>query len=97
MQLTEYELMIASHLVDPNDITVTWSSIGGLGHVIQEIKETIILPVKRKDLFADSQLTQPPKGKDTLKIVYIIFLIYLFSFLLLWRKLLLFFNHYFNF
>ncbi|KAK9505698.1 hypothetical protein O3M35_009689 [Rhynocoris fuscipes] len=60
--LTEYELMIASHLVDPNDITVTWSSIGGLGHVIQEIKETIILPVKRKDLFSDSQLTQPPKG-----------------------------------
>ncbi|KAL1123250.1 hypothetical protein AAG570_002336 [Ranatra chinensis] len=55
-------MMIASHLVDPSEITVTWNSIGGLGNVIQEIKETVILPIRRKDLFSDSQLTQPPKG-----------------------------------
>lgn len=61
-ELSEYELMIASHLVDPSSIPVTWSSIGGLGSVIQEIQETVILPIKRRELFSNSQLTQPPKG-----------------------------------
>lgn len=55
-------MMIASHLVDPSDISVDWSSIAGLDDTIQELKETVILPVQRKDLFAESQLTQPPKG-----------------------------------
>ncbi|XP_014283058.1 outer mitochondrial transmembrane helix translocase [Halyomorpha halys] len=61
-QLTEYELMIANHLVDPQSIAVSWDSIGGLGHVIQEIQETVILPIRRRELFSNSQLTQPPKG-----------------------------------
>lgn len=60
--MTDYELMIASHLVDPTDISVDWSSIAGLDETIQELKETVILPVQRKDLFLGSQLTQPPKG-----------------------------------
>jgi ATP-dependent 26S proteasome regulatory subunit len=55
-------MMIASHLVDPAEITVSWEQIGGLQSVIQEIKETVILPIKRKDLFTDSHLTSPPKG-----------------------------------
>lgn len=61
-ELSEYELMIASHLVDPCSIPVSWSSIGGLGNVIQEIQETVILPIKKRELFSNSQLTQPPKG-----------------------------------
>ncbi|XP_066994324.2 outer mitochondrial transmembrane helix translocase [Anabrus simplex] len=61
-QLTEYELVIAGHLVDPNDIPVSWEDIAGLEDVIQELRETVILPIQRKELFADSQLTQPPKG-----------------------------------
>lgn len=61
-QLTDYEMMIANHLVDPNDIRVSWNNIAGLEHVIQELKETVILPIQRKDLFEDSQLTQAPKG-----------------------------------
>ncbi|XP_015604142.1 ATPase family AAA domain-containing protein 1-B [Cephus cinctus] len=61
-QLTDYEMMIASHLVDPNDIKISWGNIAGLEHVIQELKETVILPIQRKELFEDSQLTQAPKG-----------------------------------
>lgn len=61
-ELSDYELMIASHLIDPSSISVSWSSIGGLSSVIKEIQETVILPIVRKDLFLDSQLTQPPKG-----------------------------------
>lgn len=60
-QLTDYEMIIANHLVDPNDIKVSWNNIAGLEHVIQELKETVILPIQRKELFEDSQLTQAPK------------------------------------
>lgn len=60
-QLTDYEMIIANHLVDPNDIKVSWSNIAGLESVIQELKETVILPIQRKELFEDSQLTQAPK------------------------------------
>lgn len=60
--LSDYEMMIASHLVDPSDISVNWSCIAGLDDTIQELKETVILPVQRKDLFVESQLTQAPKG-----------------------------------
>lgn len=60
-QLTDYEVIIATHLVDPNDIKVSWNNIAGLEHVIQELKETVILPIERKELFEDSQLTQAPK------------------------------------
>lgn len=63
-QLSDYEMIIANHLVDPNDIKVSWSSIAGLDSVIQELKETVILPIQRKELFEDSQLTQAPKVLD---------------------------------
>ncbi|XP_046672839.1 outer mitochondrial transmembrane helix translocase [Homalodisca vitripennis] len=60
--LTEYEIMIASHLVVPSEIHISWEDIAGLEDVIQEMKETVILPIQRKDLFSSSQLTRPPKG-----------------------------------
>lgn len=55
-------MMIAAHLVNPEDISVTWKDIAGLESMIRELRETVILPIQRKELFADSQLTQPPKG-----------------------------------
>ncbi|XP_034948325.1 ATPase family AAA domain-containing protein 1-like [Chelonus insularis] len=61
-QLTDYEMMIATHLIDPKDIPVSWQNIAGLDSIIQELKETVILPIKRKELFEDSKLTQAPKG-----------------------------------
>lgn len=54
--------MIASHLVNPYDITVSWNNIAGLSQVIDEIKETVIFPVQRKELLRNSVLTKPPKG-----------------------------------
>lgn len=56
-------MMIAAHLVHPLDIKVSWNDIAGLESLIQEIKETVILPIQRKDLFTDSRLTSAPKGK----------------------------------
>lgn len=61
-QLTDYEMMIAAHLVHPTDISVNWEDIAGLESLVQELRETVILPIQRKELFANSQLTTAPKG-----------------------------------
>lgn len=60
--LSDYELVIASHLVVPEDITVSWSDIAGLESVVQELRENVILPVRHRNLFVSSQLCQAPKG-----------------------------------
>lgn len=57
-----YELMIASHLVAPMDIDVSWSDIAGLDAVIEELRASVVLPVQHSDLFKGSQLWRPPKG-----------------------------------
>ncbi|KAF2982797.1 hypothetical protein EK904_007421 [Melospiza melodia maxima] len=62
VKLTEYEMSIAAHLVDPLSMHVTWSDIAGLDDVITDLKDTVILPIKKKYLFENSRLLQPPKG-----------------------------------
>ncbi|XP_053306297.1 outer mitochondrial transmembrane helix translocase [Spea bombifrons] len=62
VKLTEYELSIAAHLVDPLSVQVTWSDVAGLDDVITDLKNTVILPIRKKHLFANSRLLQPPKG-----------------------------------
>lgn len=62
VKLTKYELMIASNLIEPSSIGTSWRDIAGLEAVIQELRETVILPIKERQLFADSQLTQAPRG-----------------------------------
>lgn len=59
--MNEYELCIASNLVDPDSIPICWDDIGGLDDVIQDLKDTVILPF-RLDLGKQSSLAQPPKG-----------------------------------
>ncbi|CAN7993298.1 unnamed protein product [Ixodes hexagonus] len=63
VNLTEYELSIAAQLIDPRDINICWESIAGLEEITQELRETVILPIQKRDLFTGSQLIQPPKGK----------------------------------
>lgn len=60
--LSDYELVIASHLVVPEDITVKWTDIAGLDSIIQELRESVVLPIRHRKLFATSQLYQAPKG-----------------------------------
>ncbi|XP_026733297.1 ATPase family AAA domain-containing protein 1-like isoform X2 [Trichoplusia ni] len=61
-KLTDHEMIIASQLVVPDEISVNWKDIAGLDYLIQELRETVILPIQKRELFADSRLTQPPKG-----------------------------------
>ncbi|CAB1311896.1 unnamed protein product, partial [Coregonus sp. 'balchen'] len=51
VKLSEYEMSIAAHLVDP--LTM---------QVITELKDTVILPIQMRNLFKGSRLLQPPKG-----------------------------------
>lgn len=54
--------MIASHLIHPSEIDVAWSDIAGLEDVMNEIKETVIFPIRESKILASSKLTRPPKG-----------------------------------
>ncbi|TMS03845.1 outer mitochondrial transmembrane helix translocase isoform X1 [Larimichthys crocea] len=62
VKLTEYEMNIASHLVDPQTMKVTWRDIAGLDEIINELQDTVILPFQKRHLLAGSKLFQPPKG-----------------------------------
>lgn len=54
--------MIASHLVVPRDINVSWRDIAGLESVVEELRENVIVPVSHRHLLANSPLFQAPKG-----------------------------------
>ncbi|KAL4833201.1 hypothetical protein H8958_010173 [Nasalis larvatus] len=41
---------------------VTWSDIAGLDDVIMDLKDTVILLIKKKHLLENSRLLQPPKA-----------------------------------
>jgi ATP-dependent 26S proteasome regulatory subunit len=61
--LNEYELTIASQLVDPSKIDVTFNDIAGLDQIISSIKSSIILPLLTAPVLRKrSQYFQPPKG-----------------------------------
>ncbi|XP_074527314.1 outer mitochondrial transmembrane helix translocase [Halichoeres trimaculatus] len=62
VKLTEYEMNIASHLVDPQTMKVSWRDIAGLDEIINELQDTVILPFQKRHLLAGSRLFQPPKG-----------------------------------
>lgn len=60
--LSEYELMIASQLVEPTQLTTSWRDVAGLSSIIQELRETLILPIQQRNRLQNSKLIQPPKG-----------------------------------
>lgn len=62
VKLTEYELAVAADVVDPLTLPISWKDIGGLCGIIDEIKETVILPIKQRDIFENSSLLSAPKG-----------------------------------
>ncbi|XP_077601221.1 outer mitochondrial transmembrane helix translocase-like isoform X1 [Stigmatopora nigra] len=62
VKLTEYEMNIASQLVDPRTMKVSWGDIAGLDEIINELQDTVILPFQKRHLLAGSKLFQPPKG-----------------------------------
>lgn len=61
--LNEYEKALLNSLVTPSDLTVTFEDIGGLQHIIDELHESVILPLTEPEIFAAHlSLVQSPKG-----------------------------------
>jgi hypothetical protein len=59
-ETNQYEDQIAAGLVVPQDMTVRFSA--GLEELKQSIRELVILPFQRPDLFRPGSLVGPPKG-----------------------------------
>uniref|UniRef100_A0A6G1SKM8 ATPase family AAA domain-containing protein 1-B n=1 Tax=Aceria tosichella TaxID=561515 RepID=A0A6G1SKM8_9ACAR len=62
LRLNEYELVVASQLIDPDSVEITWSDIGGLDNVISDIKSEVILPMRVPYIIKDSRNHRPPTG-----------------------------------
>jgi len=56
LKLNEHETAIASEVIHPDDIHVTFSDIGGLDHIITSLRETIIYPLLYPNLFNNSSI-----------------------------------------
>jgi SpoVK/Ycf46/Vps4 family AAA+-type ATPase len=63
MDLNEYEQIIASEIIWPEDLNVEFKDIGGLDDIIEELNESVIYPLIYPNLFDSvSTLLGPPKG-----------------------------------
>lgn len=62
VQTNIYEDMIACDVINPDQIDVTFETIGGLESVKDSLHELVILPLQRPDLFTHGKLLAPQKG-----------------------------------
>ncbi|CAM6095308.1 unnamed protein product [Calypogeia fissa] len=58
----EYEKALISAVIPPHEVGVKFDHIGSLEHVKQALRELVMLPLQRPELFAKGNLTRPCKG-----------------------------------
>ncbi|XP_070044244.1 uncharacterized protein [Nicotiana tomentosiformis] len=58
----EFEKRLLGDVIPPSDIGVTFNDIGALETVKDTLKELVMLPLQRPELFCKGQLTKPCKG-----------------------------------
>ncbi|KAL3512583.1 hypothetical protein ACH5RR_025300 [Cinchona calisaya] len=58
----EFEKRLLADVIPPSDIGVTFDDIGALENVKDTLKELVMLPLQRPELFSKGQLTKPCKG-----------------------------------
>ena len=54
LELNDYELCIASNIILPQNIDCSWQDIGGLEHIINDLRETVIYPLKDFETITDA-------------------------------------------
>lgn len=64
----EFEKRLLAEVIPPSDIGVTFDDIGALENVKDTLKELVMLPLQRPELFCKGQLTK-------VKSIYIILII----------------------
>ncbi|KAI8901242.1 P-loop containing nucleoside triphosphate hydrolase protein [Globomyces pollinis-pini] len=63
IQLNEHEEIIASEIIWPSDLKVTFEDIGGMENIIESLRETVIYPLVYPELYESiSGLLGPPRG-----------------------------------
>ncbi|OAY76315.1 ATPase family AAA domain-containing protein 1-A [Ananas comosus] len=58
----EFEKRLLNDVIPPNEIGVNFDDIGALENVKETLKELVMLPLQRPELFCKGQLTKPCKG-----------------------------------
>ncbi|XAR61325.1 Adenosinetriphosphatase [Bertholletia excelsa] len=58
----EFEKKLLADVIPPSDIGVSFDDIGALENVKDTLKELVMLPLQRPELFSKGQLTKPCKG-----------------------------------
>ncbi|XP_008368993.1 uncharacterized protein LOC126615117 isoform X3 [Malus sylvestris] len=58
----EFEKKLLVDVIPPSDIGVSFDDIGALENVKDTLKELVMLPLQRPELFSKGQLTKPCKG-----------------------------------
>lgn len=58
----EFEKRILSEVIPPHEIAIRFEDIGALGKVKETLKELVMLPLQRPELFRKGNLTKPCKG-----------------------------------
>ncbi|XP_030543318.1 uncharacterized protein LOC115750242 isoform X2 [Rhodamnia argentea] len=58
----EFEKKLLTDVIPPTDIGVSFDDIGALENVKDTLKELVMLPLQRPELFSKGQLTKPCKG-----------------------------------
>ncbi|XP_061969080.1 uncharacterized protein LOC133692275 isoform X5 [Populus nigra] len=58
----EFEKKLLADVMPPSDIGVSFDDIGALENVKDTLKELVMLPLQRPELFCKGQLTKPCKG-----------------------------------
>ncbi|XP_061347252.1 uncharacterized protein LOC133292819 [Gastrolobium bilobum] len=58
----EFEKKLLADVIPPTDVGVTFDDIGALENVKDTLKELVMLPLQRPELFCKGQLTKPCKG-----------------------------------
>ncbi|CAM0141815.1 mitochondrial dynamin GTPase Msp1 [Umbelopsis sp. WA50703] len=63
LKLSEYEEIIATEVIHADEIHVNFKQIGGLDHIVQDLRESVIYPLCYPQLFTSaSGLLGAPKG-----------------------------------
>eukprot|EP00245_Coleochaete_scutata_P002259 TRINITY_DN12970_c0_g1_i1.p1 TRINITY_DN12970_c0_g1~~TRINITY_DN12970_c0_g1_i1.p1 ORF type:complete len:987 (+),score=246.26 TRINITY_DN12970_c0_g1_i1:153-3113(+) len=58
----EFEKILLSEVVPPDELGVTFDHIGALENVKETLRELVMLPLQRPELFVRGQLTKPCRG-----------------------------------
>lgn len=61
--LTEHEIVLASCVVGPDSLKSSLDDVGGLEDVVEELRDLVVLPLLRPELFGGrSKLVRAPRG-----------------------------------